>query len=305
MKGFILKRTFQAIIISLLISFITFSMIFLAHDPAMPLSGPEARRDDIEVVRKAYRLDDPVVIQYGRWLWKAMHGDFGKSFYSKEDTMELVAQRLPYTLLLATTALALCLSFSIPLGILAAIKKNSVMDNLATVIAVLGQAMPLFWLGIMLSIIFGVQLGWLPISGSGTIWHLILPAICLGYYISPVIMRMTRSGMLDVLKMDYIRTARSKGLPRRRVLIKHALRNALIPIITLVAVQFGFLMGGSVITETVFSWPGVGRLAVDSIINADFPVVQAIVLVLSMIFVMANLAADLINALVDPRIRYK
>jgi len=234
-----------------------------------------------------------------------MHGDFGKSFYSKEDTMELVAQRLPYTLLLATTALALCLSFSIPLGILAAIKKNSVVDNLATVIAVLGQAMPLFWLGIMLSIIFGVQLGWLPISGSGTIWHLILPAICLGYYISPVIMRMTRSGMLDVLKMDYIRTARSKGLPRRRVLIKHALRNALIPIITLVAVQFGFLMGGSVITETVFSWPGVGRLAVDSIVNADFPVVQAIVLILSMIFVAANLAADLINALVDPRIRYE
>lgn len=305
MKGFILKRTLQAIIISLLISFITFSMIFLAHDPAMLLAGPEARRDDIEAIRKAYRLDDPVVIQYGRWLWKAMHGDFGKSFYSKEDTMELVAQRLPSTLLLATTALALCLSFSIPLGILAAIKKNSVMDNLATVIAVLGQAMPLFWLGIMLSIIFGVQLGWLPISGSGTIWHLILPAICLGYYISPVIMRMTRSGMLDVLKMDYIRTARSKGLPRSRVLIKHALRNALIPIITLVAVQFGFLMGGSVITETVFSWPGVGRLAVDSIINADFPVVQAIVLILSMIFVLANLAADLINALVDPRIRYE
>jgi peptide/nickel transport system permease protein len=305
MKGFILKRTLQAVIISLLISFITFSMIFLAHDPAMLLAGPEARREDIEIVRKAYRLDDPVVVQYGRWLWKAVHGDFGKSFYSKEDTMELVAQRLPYTLLLATTALALCLSFSIPLGILAAIKKNSLMDNLATVIAVLGQAMPLFWLGIMLGIIFGVELGWLPISGSGTIWHLILPALCLGYYISPVIMRMTRSGMLDVLKMDYIRTARSKGLPRRRVLIKHALRNALIPIITLVAVQFGFLMGGSVITETVFSWPGVGRLAVDSIINADFPVVQAIVLILSMIFVLANLAADLLNALVDPRIRYE
>lgn len=304
MKWFLFKRTFQAIVISLIISFITFGMIFLASDPAVLLAGPEAQPEDIITIRKAYHLDDPIFVQYGRWLWKAMHGDFGKSFYSKEYTIDLIAERLPYTLLLASTALVLCLTLSIPLGILAAIRKNTILDNLATIIAVLGQAMPLFWFGIMLGIIFGVQLGWLPISGSGTVWHLILPAICLGYYISPVIMRMTRSGMLDVLKMDYIRTAKAKGLPRRRVLIKHALRNALIPIITLVAVQFGFLMGGSVVTETVFAWPGVGRLAVESIINADFPVVQAIVLVLSIIFVAANLAADLINAVVDPRIRY-
>ena len=280
-------------------------MIFLSSDPAVLLAGPEATLQDVETIRKAYHLDDPIIIQYGRWLWRAFHGDFGKSFYSKESTVDLIAERLPYTLMLAFTALFLCLIFSIPLGILAAIRRNSIIDNLATVTAVLGQAMPLFWFGIMLGIVFGVQLGWLPISGSGTIWHLILPAVCLGYYISPVIMRMTRSGMLDVLRMDYIRTAKSKGLPRRRVLIKHALRNALIPIITLVAVQFGFLMGGSVVTETVFSWPGVGRLAVDSIINADFPVVQAIVLVLAVIFVLATLLADLINAVVDPRIRYR
>ena len=222
---------------------------------------------------------------------------------AKIPAIELIAERLPHTIRLALAALIFINCIGIPVGVLAAVRRYSLIDNAATVTALVGQAMPLFWFGIMLIIIFGVWLGWLPISGSGSFAHIILPAVTLGSWILPINMRLVRSGMLEVLNQDYIRTARAKGLPEKKVLIKHAFKNAAIPVLTVSGMQFGGLLGGSVVTETVFAWPGLGRLAVDSIRMGDFPVVQAIVVIFSIVIVLANLVADILAALIDPRIR--
>jgi ABC-type dipeptide/oligopeptide/nickel transport system permease component len=304
MKTFIIKQLLQAVGVCLVISMISFFLLFLNTDPALLLLPPEAEVSDIAKFKKQMGLDRPVPVQYLDFLGKVvLHGDFGNSFMAKVPAATLVRERLPATLKLALAALFLVNLVALPVGILSAIRRYSLMDNVATFTALLGQAMPLYWFGIMLIIVFGVWLRWLPISGSDTWAHLVLPAITLASWILPINMRMVRSGMLDVLNQDYIRTARAKGLMERKVLIKHAFKNAAIPVITITGMQLGALLGGAVVTETVFAWPGLGRLAVDSIRMGDYPVVQAIVVVFALFVVIGNLAADILSALIDPRIR--
>jgi peptide/nickel transport system permease protein len=303
-KVYIIKRLVEAIGVCLVISMISFFLLFLNTDPALLLLPPEAEMEDIAVFKKQMGLDRPVIIQYLDFLRKViLHGDFGESFVAKIPAIELIVIRLPATIQLAVAALIVINFIAVPVGVIAAIRRYSLMDNIATFTALVGQAMPLYWFGIMLIIIFGVWLGWLPISGSDTLLHLILPAITLGSWILPVNMRLVRSGMLEVLNQDYIRTARAKGLAEKKVLIKHAFKNAAIPVVTVSGMQFGALLGGAVVTETVFAWPGLGRLAVDSIRMGDYPVVQAIVVIFAMCIVFANLTADIVAALIDPRIR--
>jgi len=304
MKTFIIKQFLQAIGVCLVISMISFFLLFLNTDPALLLLPPEAEVSDIAKFKKQMGLDRPVPVQYLDFLGKVvLHGDFGNSFMAKVPAATLVRERLPATLKLALAALLLVNLVALPLGIFSAIRRYSLLDNVATFTALLGQAMPLYWFGIMLIIVFGVWLRWLPISGSDSLAHLVLPAVTLGSWILPVNMRLTRSGMLDVLTQDYIRTARAKGLAEKKVLIKHAFRNAAIPLITVLGMQIGLLLSGAVVTETVFAWPGMGRLAVDSIRMGDYPVVQAIVVIFAFFIIISNLAADILAALIDPRIR--
>ena len=304
MRTYIIKRLIEAIGVCLVVSMISFFLLFLNTDPALLLLPPEAEIEDIAIFKKQMGLDRPVIVQYLDFLRKViLHGDFGESFVAKVPAIELFVERLPATIQLAVAALLVINIIALPVGVIAAIRRYSLMDNIATFTALVGQAMPLYWFGIMLIIIFGVWLGWLPISGSGTLLHLILPAITLGSWILPVNMRLVRSGMLEVLNQDYIRTARAKGLAEKKVLIKHAFKNAAIPVVTVSGMQFGALLGGAVVTETVFAWPGLGRLAVDSIRMGDYPVVQTIVVIFAMFIVFANLTADIVAALIDPRIR--
>jgi peptide/nickel transport system permease protein len=303
-KVYIIKRLIESIGVCLVISMISFFLLFLNTDPALLLLPPEAEMEDIATFKKQMGLDRPVIVQYVDFLGKVvLHGDFGDSFVAKIPAMRLIAGRLPATVKLAIASLIVINFVAIPVGVIAAIRRYSLMDNIATFIALVGQAMPLYWFGIMLIIIFGVWLEWLPISGSDSLLHLIMPAITLGSWILPVNMRLVRSGMLEVLSQDYIRTARAKGLAEKKVLIKHAFKNAAIPVVTVSGMQFGALLGGAVVTETVFAWPGLGRLAVDSIRMGDYPVVQAIVVIFAMCIVLANLMADIVAAFIDPRIR--
>lgn len=304
MKVYIIKRLFEAIGVCLVISMISFFLLFLNTDPALLLLPPEAEMEDIALFKKQMGLDRPVIVQYIDFLGKVvLHGDFGDSFVAKIPAIDLIAGRLPATVKLALASLLFINLVALPVGVIAAIRRYSFMDNVATFTALMGQAMPLYWFGIMLIIVFGVWLQWLPISGSDTLLHLILPAITLGSWILPVNMRLVRSGMLEVLNQDYIRTARAKGLTEKKVLIKHAFKNAAIPVVTVSGMQFGALLGGAVVTETVFAWPGLGRLAVDSIRMGDYPVVQAIVVIFAICIILANLTADIVAALIDPRIR--
>ena len=304
MKTYIIKRLIQAIGVCLVISMISFFLLFLNTDPALILLPPEAEMKDIETFKKQMGLDRPILIQYGDFLQKAVfHGDFGQSLVAKVPALQLIAERLPATIELAVAVMIIVNLVSIPAGIISAVRRYSLADNLATFVALVGQAMPLYWFGIMLIIIFGVWLHWLPISGSGSLAHLVLPAITLGSWLLPINMRLVRSGMLDVLNQDYIRTARAKGLTEKKVLIKHAFRNAAVPLITILGMQIGLLLGGAVVTETVFAWPGMGRLAVDSIRGGDYPVVQAVVVIFAFFVVIGNLLADILAAVIDPRIR--
>lgn len=305
MRNYIIRRSLQSVLICLTISIVTFMLLFLATDPALMLLPPEASVKQVAAFKEKMGLNDPIIVQYFRWLSRLiLHGDFGKSFVIDKSASALLLERFPATLELAVGGLAVAIIISIPLGIIAAIRKHSLLDNFATFIAVLGQAMPLFWLGIMLIIIFGVWLRLLPTSGREGWESLILPAITLGGYLAPVSMRLTRSKMLEVLTQDYIRTARAKGLKEIRVLFNHAFRNAAIPVVVIIGMQFGALMGGAVVTETVFGWPGVGRLAVQAIKTGDIPVVQASVILLAVLIIMVNLLADVITAFLDPRIKF-
>lgn len=304
MRTYIIKRLIQAVGICLAISAISFFLLFLNTDPALVLLPPEAEVEDIAAFKKQMGLDRPLIIQYLDFLRLAVfHGDLGDSFVARVPAVDLLLERFPSTLKLTVAALLFANLVAIPAGVISAIRRYSLLDNLAIFSALIGQAMPLYWLGIMLIIIFGVWLGWVPISGSETWAHLILPAVTLGAWIMPVNMRLLRSGMLEVLARDYIRTARAKGLAEKKVLIKHAFKNAAIPMVTVMGMQFGLLLGGAVVTETVFAWPGLGRLAVDSIRMGDYPVVQAVVVAFAMFVVLCNLAADILAALIDPRIR--
>ena len=275
----------------------------LSGDPAVALAGEGARQADIELIRQTYGFDRPLVVQYAEWLWKTVQGEFGNSIYFKTDAGPLIFSKLPTTLLLGFSALLFALLISIPLGALAAIYKNTWIDRLCLATAVVGQALPNFFFALLLIMLFSIWLRVLPVSGSGTWLHFVMPTIALGYYVAPAFMRLTRAGMIEVLEADYIRTARAKGLPRSRVIFKHALRNAVVPVVALSAVQLGFLLGGSVVIETIFALDGLGYLAYQSITFKDYPVMQVIVLLLSVIYVLLTLAADIANAWLDPRIR--
>jgi len=303
MLYYTLKRLSLAIAVAIIVSFVTFMLLRLSGDPAMALAGENATPKEIEVIRHQYGMDRPIIIQYVNWARRALGGDFGVSPYFNQPVEKIIGGRLGITMTLGGCALAFAIGLAIPMGVLAAIRPNTWIDRVALTISVLGQAMPSFFFGLILIIIFGVMLRWLPISGSSTWRHFILPSIALGYYATPAIMRLTRSGMLEVLASDYIRTARAKGLKAGVVLFKHALRNAIIPVVSLLAVQFGFMLGGSLVIETIFAINGIGFLGYESISRSDLPMVQAIVLLVSMFYVVLTFFSDLLNAFLDPRLR--
>jgi peptide/nickel transport system permease protein len=304
MRSYILYRLFQVLIVIWGISLITFSLLHLFRDPVLILLPPEATKEDVAMLRKEMGLDQPIIVQYFKFLSGMARGDFGKSFVAQRPALGLVLERMPMTLWLAASGLLLAIIISIPLGVLAAVRRNRIHDHSASVLAVLGQAMPLFWLDIMLIIIFAVKLRLLPASGAGSFRHIILPATGIAVSVLPILMRLTRSRMIEILSQDYIRTARAKGLGEKAVLFRHALRNALIPVVTILGFQFGMLLGGAVITETIFAWPGVASLVVESIFNSDFPVVQAAVAVFAILIVAANLLTDIAVAWLDPKVRF-
>jgi len=303
MLFYIVKRLGLALLVALTVSFLAYMLVFLSGDPALALAGEGARQADIEMVRKAYGLDRPIPVQYADWLGKLLSGNLGMSVYFKTEVAPLVADKLGTTLWLGLAALGVALVISVPLGVLAAIYKNSWIDRLCLGVAVLGQALPNFFFALLLMMLFSITWRLLPVSGSGTWQHFVMPALALGYYAAPAFMRLIRAGMIEVLSADYIRTARAKGLPPATVVFKHALRNAIVPVVALAAVQLGFLLGGSVVIETIFALDGLGYLAYQSITYKDYPVMQIIVLLLSVIYVLLTLAADIANAWLDPRIR--
>ena len=305
MASYLLRRGWQSLLVLLGVSVVVFLILHLTGDPALLLLPPDATAEDIARFRKAMGFDDPVTVQYVRFLKGALRGDFGESVRHGEPALGLVLERLPATFELAGAGLLLALCLAIPTGIVSAVRRNTVVDYVSTVVALLGQAMPTFWLGIMLILVFSVRLSWLPSSGRGDLEHLILPAITLGLFTTARITRLTRSGMLEVLSQDYIRTARAKGVSESPVVWKHALKNAAIPIVTIVGIELGTLLGGSVITETIFAWPGVGRLSVQAISNRDYPVVQAAVFLLASTFVIVNFLVDIVYTYLDPRIRFR
>ncbi|MDF1790532.1 MAG: ABC transporter permease [Thalassobaculaceae bacterium] len=297
------KRILLAILVSLTVSALVFSLLYLSGDPATALAGERANEADILAIKAAYGFDQPVYVQYFKWLAGAVQGEFGNSVYFRLPVIDLITERLPVTMTLGVCAMAFALLLSIPLGVLAAMYPNSLIDRAALLLAVLGQALPSFWFALMLIVVFAYWFPILPASGSDSWEHFVLPTIVLGYYATPAFMRLTRTGLLDVLSSDYVRTARAKGLRPAKVLFKHALRNAIIPVVSLAAVQFGFMLTGSIIIETVFALHGAGFLAWESISRSDFPTVQAVLLLFSWFYIILTFLADLLNAWLNPRIR--
>ena len=303
MLQYALKRLGVAILVALTVSMVTFSLLHLTGDPAMALAGETATQEDIENIRRVYGYDRPFLVQYANWLGNALTGDFGRSHYLKTEVADVVFDRLPTTMILGASAITFAFILSIPLGVLAAIKPNTIFDRLALTLAVVGQALPSFWFALIMIFWLGIEWRVLPISGTESWQNFIMPAVALGYYVTPAIMRLTRAGMLEVLASDYIRTARAKGIRPGAILFKHALRNAIIPVVALSAVQFGFMLGGSIVIETIFAINGLGFLAWESIQRADLPMMQAIVLVLACFYIVLTYLADMLNAFLDPRIR--
>lgn len=297
------KRFGVALLVLFSVSLITFTLLRLSGDPAAAMAGEAATEEDIEYVRKQFGFDRPLPVQYWAWASNALQGDFGRSVYLKQPVADIIADKAPATMKLGALALSFALLLSIPLGVLAAMRPNTIIDRTALTIAVVGQAFPSFFFALILILIFGVTLRWLPITGSDTWLHFILPAIALGYYATPAIMRLTRAGMMEVLGSDYIRTAKAKGLKPPVVLFKHALRNAIIPVVSLSAVQLGFMLGGSIVIEQIYSINGIGRLAWQSIQRSDFEMMQAIVLTVACFYIILTFLADVLNAFLDPRIR--
>ncbi len=305
MRAYIANRLLQTVVVIIGISMIAFTITYLVGDPLAVLLPLDAPKEQREVFRHALGLDQPLPVQYYHFVARVATGNFGDSYVIHKPAYELIFERMPATLLLTFSGLLVALMIAVPLGILAAYHKNSWIDNLSTVIAVAGSAMPIYWLGLMLIILFGVRLRWLPPSGYGSWQNLIMPAFTLGFHSSAIIARLTRSSMLEVLRQEYVVTARAKGLSQRVVILQHALRNALLPVVTIVGLQFGYLLGGAVIIETVFARQGVGQLIVSGILQRDVPLVQGMVFFLSVIFVICNLLVDISYAVLDPRIRYQ
>ena len=298
-----LKRLGVAVLVAITVSLVTFSLIHLSGDPAMALAGESATQEDIENIRRVYGYDRPLAVQYFAWLTGALTGDLGHSHYLQTDVAGVIFDRLPTTMTLGACALLFALVLSIPLGVLAAMRPNTMIDRFALSLAVVGQALPSFWFALILIFWLGIVWRLLPITGTDSWLNFIMPSIALGYYTTPAVMRLTRAGMIEVLSSDYIRTARAKGLRPMSVLFKHALRNAIIPVVSLSAVQFGFMLGGSIVIETIFAINGLGYLAWESIQRGDLPMMQAIVLILACFYILLTYLADMLNAFLDPRIR--
>jgi len=303
MRRYALRQFVQLLVVIVGISMLALAILHVIGDPVLLLLPQNAGKEEYERYHKLLGLDKPLYVQYWKFASRAVQGDFGKSWYTNTPAFKLVTERMPPTLYLTSAGLVMALLISLPLGILAGLRRHSLIDNLCTMGAVAGQAMPIFWLGIMLIIIFAVRLKMLPASGYGTWEHFIMPAFTLGAFLAPITMRLVRSGVIEVMNMEYIKTARAKGVAEWRVVAKHAFRNACIPVITVLGLQFGQLLGGAIVTETVFAWPGVATLTVDSIRNQDFPVVQCAVVLLALIIVAINFVVDMVVGFVDPRIR--
>ena len=305
MRGYVASRLLQTALVVFLSLTAVFVMVRLSGDPVTLFMPMDIQAKDINEFRERLGFNDPLGVQYARFITGAVRGDFGESLRYKRDALGLVLERLPATLLLAGSALALTFVIAVPLGVLSAVKRDGIFDHAATVVTVLGQAVPGFWLGLMLIYVFSVQLRWLPTGGIGTGSHLVMPAAVLAAFYAARVARLTRSAVLEVLGEEYILTARAKGLSEGRVVGKHTLRNSAIPIVTLAGLEAGQLLGGAVITETIFAWPGLGRLTVQALLNRDFPVVLAAVSLTSVIYTLMNLLVDLLYGWLDPRVRVR
>jgi peptide/nickel transport system permease protein/oligopeptide transport system permease protein len=305
MTKYIFRRLAMLVPILLGVSMLVFLVMrLIPGDPARQSLGPEATGEQVAALRKAWRLDEPVPVQYFAWLERALTGDLGRSTVSRVPVVEELASRFPATLQLTLAAMVVSVVIGLVFGIAGAVWHNSPIDRLTMLVALLGICTPSFWLGLLLLLAFSVKLNWFPSAGAGDFSHLVLPALTLGIGASAIVARVTRSSMIDVMSDDYIRTARAKGMRERAVVIQHALKNAMIPVLTILGLEFGGLLAGSVVTETVFSYPGIGQLLIKSIGNRDFPIVQGALLLFSLQFVIINLVVDLLYAKADPRIQY-
>jgi peptide/nickel transport system permease protein len=305
MKRYLVRRLGYSLVSLFLLSLTIFLLVRVAGDPAVLLVEPGASKDDIEMIRQQFGLDRPLWVQYGSFVASMGRGDFGQSFYYRTPVFELYLSRLPNSLLLAVAAMTFSLLVGIPTGIVAAVRVNQWWDSAGKIFALLGLSMPSFWVGLLMILFFSVYLGWFPSSGSGTALHLVMPAIALGWVFAAAHMRLTRSSMLEVLGSEYVKLARLKGLPEALVIAKHAFKNALIPVLTLAGINLVIMVNVAVVVETVFAWPGVGRLLYEGIAFRDFPVVQATVLLGGTMIVLVNLVVDVLYAVIDPRIRYQ
>jgi ABC-type dipeptide/oligopeptide/nickel transport system permease component len=303
-SAFLVRRFLRFIVVCIGVSLVTFAILHASGDP-VALIMPEAPEADRAHLRDALGLDDPIVTQFVRFVGHAARGDFGNSFFYRQPAFALVTERMPTTLALASLAIVIAIGIAVPVGIVSAVRRNTLLDHAATVVVFLGQSMPVFWIGIMLMLLFAVQWRLLPVSGWDSWSAMILPAVTLGAFTTPLFMRIVRSAMLEVINLDYVRTARAKGLSEWFVVCRHALWNAALPVVTVIGIQLGLLFGGAVLTETVFAVPGLGRLIVRAIVQLDFPIVQAGVFVLAMIIVTANFLVDVLYVFLNPTIRLR
>jgi peptide/nickel transport system permease protein len=304
MTAFLIRRLLRFFVVCIGVSIVTFAILHASGDP-VALIMPEAPEADRVKLREALGLTDPIPVQFARFVANAARGDFGKSYFHREPAFGLVIERMPTTIVLTCLAVALAVAVALPVGIYSAVRRNTLTDHAATVVVFLGQSMPVFWIGIMLMLLFAVQWRLLPVSGWESWSSMVLPAVTLGAFTTPLFMRIVRSSMLEVINLDYVRTARAKGVSEWLVICRHALRNAALPIVTVIGLQFGLLLSGAVLTETVFAVPGVGRLLVRSIVQLDFPIVQAGVFMLAMIIVTVNFLVDVLYVYLNPTLRLR
>jgi ABC-type dipeptide/oligopeptide/nickel transport system permease component len=303
MTEYVVRRLALSAVAMLGVVSIVFVLLHASGDPATLLVTQDATQADLARIRQAYGLDQPLTVQYARFVTRVARGDLGFSYRQGLPVGELIVERLRATFELALAGLAVAVLLGVPLGIIAAARHGSTVDTAAMTVALVGTSVPSFWLGLLLIIVFGVQLGWLPVSGYGSLRHLVMPAFVLGGFYAAQVGRLTRTSLLEVLAQDFVRTARAKGLPARAVMLKHVLRNAALPVLTVVGLDFGRMLGGAVVVETIFAWPGMGRLAVQAVLGRDFPVVQGAVIMGAAIFLSVNVIIDLLYGFVDPRLR--
>ncbi|PON15488.1 ABC transporter permease [Candidatus Entotheonella serta] len=305
MQRYIVRRVGQSLIVLFILSILIFGMVRLTGDPTLLMLPEDATEEDMIQLQRALGLDRPVPVQYWAFITNALQGDFGRSIKGQIPVIDIIQERLPHSIRLGSASLLVTLVIALPLGVLAAVYKGSILDTLAQIVAVLGQSMPMFWVGIVLIQVFAVYMRWLPSGGTGTWAHYVLPAFTLGWWLVAGIMRLLRSSMLEVLDSEFIKLARIKGLTEARIIWKHALRNSLIPVVTFGGIYMAVLITAAILVETVFAWPGVGRLVYESIVFRDFPVVQAVVLMTAGFVILTSLVVDILYAYLDPRIRYQ